>query len=59
MKSHEVVFKKDGRVKKEVIKARNQSAAVEKIKKKHRTTHILKVRKPKVTFDEILNKLLG
>jgi len=59
MEKHEVIFKKNGRVKKDIIEARNQSAAVEKCKEKHDTTHILKVRKPKIDYREMARKIFG
>jgi hypothetical protein len=42
---YDVVFKKNGNINKEIIEARNCSSAVEKIKDKHNTTHILRVNK--------------
>ncbi|SDI96423.1 hypothetical protein SAMN04515654_12142 [Halanaerobium congolense] len=59
MSKHEVIFKKDGEIKKDIIEARNQSAAVEKCKVKHNTTHIIGVRKPKIDYRKITNKFFG
>lgn len=59
MPKHEVIFRKNGRVQKDIIEARNQSAAVEKCKEKHNTTHILKVRKPKVDYKKMAKEIFG
>lgn len=59
MKKHEVVYKKRGDVFSDIIEARNQSSAVEKCKEKHNTTHILKVRKPKINYRKMASKLFG
>lgn len=44
-KSYFVKYKKDGEVRGEWVEARNNGAAVEKIKKERRTTKILEINK--------------
>lgn len=59
MPKHEVIYKKHGDVLSDIIEARNQSAAVEKCKEKHNTTHIIGVRKPKIDYRKMAKEIFG